>query len=81
MTTRTKVPKLAGPPTLDALEQAAECPKLAHPYRLRMAQMLLRDRYTVGDLAQACGIPCLMASVHLRLMQPCGLMISEKARG
>ena len=39
---------------LPAFEQAAECLKtLAHPHRMRMIQMLLRDRYTVGELAEA----------------------------
>jgi DNA-binding transcriptional ArsR family regulator len=62
-----------------ALEQAAECLKtLAHPHRLRMVQMLLRGRYTVGELAEACGIPSHMASEHLRLMQRCGFLTSEK---
>ena len=40
--------------------------------------MLLRGRYTVGELAEACGIPSHMASEHLRLMQRCGFMTSEK---
>ena len=76
-TARTaKLPKLT---SLDALEQAAECLKtLAHPHRLRMVQMLLRGRYTVGELAEACGIPSHMASEHLRLMQRCGLLHNEK---
>ncbi|MEQ8786813.1 MAG: metalloregulator ArsR/SmtB family transcription factor [Pirellulaceae bacterium] len=65
--------------SLAALEQAAECLKtLAHPHRLRIVQMLLRGRYTVGELAEACGIPSHMASEHLRLMQRCGLLGSEK---
>ena len=64
---------------LAALAQAAECLRtLAHPHRLRMIQMLLRGRYTVGALAEACGIPSHMASEHLRLMQHCGLLGSEK---
>lgn len=64
---------------LPALEQAAECLKtLAHPHRLRMVQMLLRGRYTVGELAEACGIRSHMASEHLRLMQRCGLLGVEK---
>jgi DNA-binding transcriptional ArsR family regulator len=79
MTARTKPPKVAGLTPLDALEQAAECLKtLAHPHRLRMVQMLLRGRYTVGELAEACGIPSHMASEHLRLMQRCGLLAAEK---
>ncbi len=64
---------------LDALEKAAECLRtLAHPHRLRMVQMLLRDRYTVGELADACGIPSHMASEHLRLMQHCGFLTNER---
>ena len=79
MATKTKSvsrPKLT---SLDALAQAAECLKtLAHPHRLRMVQMLLQGRYTVGELAEACGIPSHMASEHLRLMQRCGFLTSEK---
>lgn len=64
---------------LASLERAAECLKiLAHPHRLRIVQMLLRGRYTVGELADACGIPSHMASEHLRLMQRCGFLDSEK---
>ncbi len=62
-----------------ALEQAAECLRtLAHPCRLRIVQMLLQGEYTVGELAEACEIPSHMASEHLRLMQHCGLLRSEK---
>jgi len=65
--------------SLGALAQAAECLKtLAHPHRLRMVQMLLQGRYTVGELAEACEIPSHMASEHLRLMQRCGLLSAEK---
>jgi len=64
---------------LSKLEQAAECLKtLAHPHRLRMIQMLLRGRYTVGELAEACEIPSHMASEHLRLMQRCQLLNSQR---
>ena len=79
MTTVLDPEKLAALTPLDALEQAAECLKtLAHPHRLRMVQMLLRDRYTVGELAEACGIPSHMASEHLRLMQRCGFLTNER---
>jgi DNA-binding transcriptional ArsR family regulator len=65
--------------SLEALTQAAECLKaLAHPHRLRIVQMLLHGRYTVGELAEACGIPSHMASEHLRLMQRCGFLTSER---
>lgn len=64
---------------LKALEEAAECLKiLAHPHRLRIVQMLLRSEYTVGELAEACEIPSAMASEHLRLMQRCGFLASDK---
>lgn len=64
---------------LPALERAAECLKaLAHPHRLRIVQMLLAGRYTVGELADACGIPSPMASEHLRLMQRCGFLEAER---
>ncbi|MDP6718917.1 MAG: metalloregulator ArsR/SmtB family transcription factor [Pirellulaceae bacterium] len=76
MTAKTRKPRLTPIP---ALEQAAECLKiLAHPHRLRIVQMLLRGRYTVGELAESCGIPSHMASEHLRLMQRCGFLTSEK---
>jgi len=69
------------PPLIDlnVLSEAAECLRtLAHPHRLRMVEMLLKDRYTVGELAEACDIPSPMASGHLRLMQRCGLLTQER---
>lgn len=76
MTAKIKKPKLT---PLPKLEQAAECLKiLSHPHRLRIIQMLLQGRYTVGELAESCGIPSHMASEHLRLMQRCGFLNSEK---
>ncbi|HTN73652.1 MAG TPA: metalloregulator ArsR/SmtB family transcription factor [Pirellulaceae bacterium] len=75
MTVKTKK-KLT---SLEALAQAAECLKtLAHPHRLRMVQMLLSGRYTVGELAEACELPSHMASEHLRLMQRCGFLKADK---
>lgn len=79
MSAKIKTPKLPRLTPLDALEQATECLKtIAHPHRLRMIQMLLQGQYTVGELAEACGIPSHMASEHLRLMQRCGLLSSKK---
>jgi DNA-binding transcriptional ArsR family regulator len=69
-------PKLT---SLQALARAAECLKtLAHPHRLRIVQMLLAGRYSVGELAAACEIPSHMASEHLRLMQRCGFLSVER---
>ena len=78
MTTKTKKQvKPAGDP--QAFAQAAECLKtLAHPVRLRIVQLLLHGRYTVGELAEDCGIPDNVASEHLRLMQRCGFFTSER---
>jgi DNA-binding transcriptional ArsR family regulator len=65
--------------SLERLEEAAECLRtLAHPHRLRMVQMMLRGRYTVGELAESCGIQSHMASEHLRLMKHCGLLTGER---
>ncbi len=59
--------------------QAAECLKtLAHPVRLRLVQMLLYGRYTVGELAADCEIPDNVGSEHLRLLQRCGFLVSER---
>jgi DNA-binding transcriptional ArsR family regulator len=79
MAINSKSRKLPALTAIEALEEAAECLKiLAHAHRLRMLQMLLRGRYTVGELAQSCEIPSHMASEHLRLMQHCGFLTSEK---
>ncbi len=43
-----------------------------------MVQLLLRGRYTVGELAQDCGIADNLASEHLRLMQRCGFFTSRR---
>ena len=59
--------------------EAADCLKtLAHPVRLQMIQLLLRGRYPVGELAQNCQIPDNVASEHLRLLQRCGFLESER---
>jgi len=78
MATRTslKTPILT---SLGAMTDAAECLRtLAHPHRLRMVQMLLRDEYTVGELAEACDIPSHMASEHLGRMKDRGLLDVER---
>ncbi|TWT79858.1 putative HTH-type transcriptional regulator [Planctomycetes bacterium CA13] len=63
----------------EAFAPAAECLRtLAHPVRLRIVQLLLHGRYSVGELADDCGIPDNVASEHLRLMQRCGFFTSER---
>jgi DNA-binding transcriptional ArsR family regulator len=79
--TRSDVAKRLPSEHLDlaSLTHAAECLRtLAHPHRLRMVELLLSGRYTVGALAEACAIPSHMASGHLRLMQRCGFLTQER---
>ena len=78
-TKTTKQKSKKTPYQREALSQAAECLKiLAHPVRLRIVQLLLAGRYTVGELAEDCEIPDNVASEHLRLMQRCGFFTSER---
>ncbi len=79
MNCKSKVPKAPALMGFDMLERASEILKtLAHPHRMRIIQMLMRGRYTVGELAVSCGIPSHMASEHLRLMQRSGFLTNEK---
>ena len=65
--------------SVELFAQAAECLKtLAHPVRLRMVQLLLHGQYTVGQLAEDCKVPDNVASEHLRLMQRCGFLASDR---
>jgi DNA-binding transcriptional ArsR family regulator len=64
---------------VQAFAEAAECLKtLAHPARLRIVQLLLHGRYTVGEIAGDCEIPDNVASEHLRLLQRCGFLTSQR---
>lgn len=61
------------------LEKVSECLRtIAHPVRLRMVQLLMRGRYSVGELAVSCSVQNHMASEHLRLMQRAGLLKSRR---
>jgi DNA-binding transcriptional ArsR family regulator len=67
------------PLDLEKLGAAAECLRvLAHPVRIRVVQLLLHGQYTVGEIAEDCRIPENVASEHLRLMQRCGFLSSER---
>lgn len=63
-----------------ALQAAAECLRtLAHPQRLQIVRQLLGGNpITVGELAEACGLSQPQTSEHLRLMQRCGFLKSER---
>jgi DNA-binding transcriptional ArsR family regulator len=62
------------------LRQAAECLRtLAHPSRLHIVQLLLTgDAYTVGELADECQLTQPVMSEHLRLLQRCGFLESQR---
>lgn len=51
---------------------------LAHPHRLYLLQLLLETDHTVGELADSCEIRPHVTSEHLRTMERCGLLSSEK---
>ena len=58
---------------------AAECLRLmAHPARLALLQRLLAGRFPVGELAAALDLAPNVTSEHLRLMERCGLLSSER---
>ena len=65
---------------INALTMAAECLRiLAHPNRLQIVQMLLTGKqYSVNEIAEACELAQPTTSDHLRLMQRCGFLQSEK---
>ena len=63
----------------ESLDEAAECLKvLAHPMRLKLIMLLLKDSMCVGALAEKCGIASHVASEHLRLMERCGFLESTR---
>ena len=63
-----------------ALTEAAECLKtLAHPSRLQIVQILMTgERISVNELAESCELSQPAMSDHLRLMQRCGFLSSER---
>lgn len=65
---------------LTALKSAAECLKaLAHPHRLLIVQLLLSgERLSVNAIAEHCNLSQPSTSDHLRLMQRCGFLNSER---
>lgn len=62
-----------------SLQAAAELLRtVAHPVRLRLIQMILQGAYTVGELAEGCGLSSATASGHLRLMRQQGLLAGKR---
>ncbi|MCA9753146.1 MAG: metalloregulator ArsR/SmtB family transcription factor [bacterium] len=63
----------------NAAERAAACLRtLAHPIRLRIADLLLNRELSVRELAQECAIPEAAMSGHLGKMRDRGLLSQER---
>jgi DNA-binding transcriptional ArsR family regulator len=61
------------------LERAAEVMRvLAHPHRLRICELLISRRVSVGELAEAVQIPSNAVSQHLNTMKAHGLVERER---
>ena len=73
--------KRAKPLDMDGLMAAAECLKtLAHPHRLQIVQLLLTGKeLSVNEIADECELNQPTTSDHLRLMQRCGFLKSQKS--
>lgn len=65
---------------IEALTAAAECLKtLAHPHRLQIVQLLLSGKQlSVNEIAEHCELNQPTTSDHLRLMQRCGFLKSQR---
>lgn len=63
----------------EVLSDAAACLKvMAHPVRLQIADILAQGDLSVRELAGLCGVQEHQICGHLRLMQRCGLLESER---
>ena len=64
---------------MERLEQAALVMRvLAHPHRLRICELLMRERISVNDIAEHLRIPSNAASQHLGIMKAYGILGSER---
>ena len=67
------------PIPMDVLERmAAALRVLAHPHRLKIVELLMRQDLTVGELADALQIPPNACSQHLNLMSAHGLLAGRR---
>jgi len=63
----------------EALSKAACCLKImAHPIRLRIAEIIMKGSYAVHEIAELCHLQQNQVCEHLRLMQGAGLLTSER---
>lgn len=64
---------------MDILERCAAAFRvLAHPYRLRIVELLDGRRRSVGELAERLDLPQAATSQHLNLMRTHGLLAAER---
>ncbi len=63
----------------EVLHEAAECLKvMAHPVRLKIANVLTQGRFAVHEISALAGISPNQACGHLRLLQAHNLLASER---
>ncbi len=66
--------------SMDTLTEAAACLKImAHPIRLRIVDILIQGAFPVYKIAQLCEVKPHQVCEHLRLMQSCGYLASERS--
>ncbi len=64
---------------MERLEAAAASMRvLAHPHRLRICELLMAGRVSVGEIAEHLGIPANAASQHLSIMKAHGILAAER---
>lgn len=65
--------------SMEVLSDAAACLKvMAHPVRLRIVDILMQGEFPVREIAEMCDAREHQICEHLRLMQNCGLLSSER---
>lgn len=63
----------------EVLTNVAACLKvMAHPLRLRIIDILMHGDFAVYEIASICGLKHHQACEHLRHMQSCGFLKSER---
>ncbi|MBS3761861.1 MAG: winged helix-turn-helix transcriptional regulator [Planctomycetes bacterium] len=61
------------------LRRAADCLRvMGHPTRLRIVNILMQGEFTVGEIADMCGLKSHHASEHLSLLKGRGLLDRER---
>jgi len=64
---------------MESLRGTAECLRaMAHPVRLRIAEILLQGEFQVHQIAELCELPPNQTSEHLRLLKGMGLLDSVR---